>query len=397
MKPSLPTAETYASGSVPTAAPIKAPWELKIATDGQSGEQHDDPTPRRVIESGAADAPESFMPDMEGIPLMDFSGLLRGKAPSTTAPAPALPGPPCAAPLPPAGLGTLPPAGPLPPLPASRGTRCSLGVGCDESGVCYAVAMNSPEMCGAVELEANQYSTSVQHLVTETGMAEVRDMAAALTAQGVDLGVEMAGLVDPALPLEVPTTPTDNHIAVMESESVVVDPNEPVPPMRELDGQVQPSIAPSYKHQGVAQVFDMAQYEGIAHDDYALACKFPDRIAMQVQLMEGRAHATLQGYYAAPVNNNAKGRKPKPIYVFGKVGMYYISVLPDYNAGLADVLQQYLCYAYAAGVQAVRDAMADPNVVNNGAAMPRYVLRRAKGGAMAWHLDVNAHMAVTVK
>jgi len=28
---------------------------------------------------------------------------------------------------------------------------CSLGVGCNESGVCYAAAHNSPEMCGMIQ------------------------------------------------------------------------------------------------------------------------------------------------------------------------------------------------------------------------------------------------------
>ena len=35
---------------------------------------------------------------------------------------------------------------------------CNLGVGCNESGVCYAAAHNRPEMCGMSE-EICQYCT----------------------------------------------------------------------------------------------------------------------------------------------------------------------------------------------------------------------------------------------
>ncbi len=38
--------------------------------------------------------------------------------------------------------------------PQNRDTsRCSLGVGCDETGVCYAAANGRPEQCGAAEME----------------------------------------------------------------------------------------------------------------------------------------------------------------------------------------------------------------------------------------------------
>lgn len=37
------------------------------------------------------------------------------------------------------------------PLPEVPMARCSLGVGCDEAGVCYAAAHGKPEMCGAHE------------------------------------------------------------------------------------------------------------------------------------------------------------------------------------------------------------------------------------------------------
>ena len=36
---------------------------------------------------------------------------------------------------------------------AKESQRCSLGVGCDEYGVCYAIAHGQPEQCGKLDAE----------------------------------------------------------------------------------------------------------------------------------------------------------------------------------------------------------------------------------------------------
>jgi hypothetical protein len=51
--------------------------------------------------------------------------------------------------------------------------RCSLGVGCEESGVCYAMAMGEPERCGLVEMEiANRKLTRAE----AEGICETPDL-----------------------------------------------------------------------------------------------------------------------------------------------------------------------------------------------------------------------------
>lgn len=37
-------------------------------------------------------------------------------------------------------------------------TPCNLGVGCDEAGVCYAVAHGQPEKCGRVESKIDPFA-----------------------------------------------------------------------------------------------------------------------------------------------------------------------------------------------------------------------------------------------
>jgi hypothetical protein len=173
--------------------------------------------------------------------------------------------------------------------------------------------------------------------------------------------------------------------------------------MRELFTQQSVSFDGSYKRQGVAQVFDIEAYNGVPQQQYDVACMFPDRVHMQVEVIAGKRVATLQGYYITVPEGVGRGRKPKPIYTFGLVGKFDLDTLPNFETAAAKVLHQYLEYAYPQGVRAVRAKLAqwcdDTSEQGDDEAlvMPRYVLRRGLGAAVSWHLDVNAHAVVAVR
>ncbi len=81
---------------------------------------------------------------------------------------------------------------------------CTLGVGCEEAGICYAAANNKPDECGAPMVDALAVPVDITaELVQNANRQLEAQIEAAVRAAfdgGSDFVREVAGTVDPSEP-----------------------------------------------------------------------------------------------------------------------------------------------------------------------------------------------------